>query len=167
VPFFESQQKFSGKLLGGWELSGIIYLQSGVPLTASTYFSDPAGIGLFASRYTPRPDQLGDANEDAPHTVAQWFDTSVFVEPPADGDRPGNARNGSIKGPGTVRWDASLFKNTRIGERMNVQFRAEASNVLSHTNFDRVATSLQDPRFGQVTSARDARIVQLGIKIVF
>jgi hypothetical protein len=168
LPFFRPQKGAMGKLLGGWELSGAVYVHSGLPATVFYNGTDPAGIGLLmTSRFTPRPDQLGDANQNAPRTLEQWFDTSVFAEPPADGNRPGNARNGSIKGPGAVRWDASLFKNTRMGEQVNLQLRLEASNVLNHTNFNDIVTNLQDPRFGQVTSSRDARIVQLGVKIIF
>jgi len=52
---------------------------------------------------------------------------------------------------------------------VNVQFRAEATNVLNHTNFDQIGTFfLFDPiHFGQVVSARDPRIIQLGLKLVF
>jgi hypothetical protein len=57
-----------------------------------------------------------------------------------------------------------LFKNTAISEPVNVQFRAEATNVLNHTNFDQIGTFFLDPiHFGQVISASDARIIQLGL----
>jgi len=93
----------------------------------------------------------------------------LFSDPPAGGIRPGNASRGSILGPGAWRWDASLFKNTKIGERVNVQFRAEATNVLNHTNFDQISTGfLFDPvHFSQVLSARDPGIIQLGLKVAF
>jgi hypothetical protein len=108
-------------------------------------------------------------NRHASHTIGQWFDSSLFTDAPADGIRPGNASRGSILGPGAWRWDASLFKNTAMGERVNVQFRAEATNVLNHTNFDQIATLFSfDPiHLGQVISARDPRIIQLGLKLVF
>jgi hypothetical protein len=65
-------------------------------------------------------------------------------------------------------WDTSLFKNTSISERVDVQFRVEATNVLNHTNFDQIGTFFLDPiHFGQVMSARDARIIQLGLKVLF
>jgi hypothetical protein len=72
---------------------------------------------------------------------SQWFDGSLFADPPANGIRPGNASRGSILGPAAWRWDASLFKNTSISERVNVQFRVEATNVLNHANFDQIGTS--------------------------
>src|SRR5713101_3647236 len=152
---------------------GIVYAQTGLSLTVNGVHIDPAGLGLadFGSQslFSARPDQLGDANAHAAHTVGQWFDASLFADPPVNGIRPGNARRGSILGPGAWRWDASLFKNTAISERVNVQFRAEATNVLNHTNFDQIGTLfLFDPiHFGQVVSARDPRTIQLGLKVVF
>jgi hypothetical protein len=173
LPFYRSQHGFTGHLLGGWEISGIAYAQTGLWLTVNGVHIDPAGLGLADSNSGPffdaRPDQLGNPNQRAPHTVAQWFNGALFADPPADGIRPGNAPRGSVLGPGAWRWDASLFKNTNINERVNVQFRAEATNVLNHTNFDQIGTAfLFDPiHFGQVLSARDPRIIQLGLKLIF
>jgi hypothetical protein len=173
-PFYRLQRGFAGHLLGGWEISGIVYAQTGLSLTVKGVHIDPAGLGLadFGSQslFSARPDQLGNANAHPAHKVEQWFDASLFADPPANGIRPGNARRGSILGPGAWRWDASLFKEqTAISERVNVQFRAEATNVLNHTNFDQIGTFfLFDPiHFGQVVSARDPRIIQLGLKILF
>jgi hypothetical protein len=173
LPFHESQRGVAGHLLGGWELSGIIYVQSGLPLTVSGIKSgiDPAGLGLFglsSSSSAARPDQIGDPNRGAPHALDRWFNTSVFADPPAQGIRPGNARRNSIRGAGAARWDASLLKTTRIGEQVTLQFRAEASNVLNHANFDQVITSFGDTHnFGKVRTARDPRIIQLGLKLSF
>ena len=172
-PFYRLQNGISGHLFGGWELSGIVYAQTGLWLTVNGVHIDPAGLGLADFNSGPifdaRPDQLGNPNHHAPHTVMHWFDGSLFADPPADGIRPGNAPRGSILGPGAWRWDASLFKNTKIGEQVNVQFRAEASNVLNHTNFDQIGTAflLDFIRFGKVLSARDPRIIQLGLKVTF
>jgi len=171
-PFHRLQRGFAGHLLGGWEISGIVYAQTGVSLTVNGVHIDPAGLGLAdfgsPSFYSARPEQLGNANAHAAHKVEQWFDASLFADPPANGIRPGNAGRGSILGPDAWRWDASLFKNTAISERVNVQFRAEATNVLNHTNFEQIGTFFLDPiHFRQVMSARDARIIQLGLKVLF
>jgi hypothetical protein len=173
LPFYRLQHGLTGHLLGGWEVSGIVYAQTGLALSVTGVFIDPAGLGVSNFTTGPigdaRPDQLADPNRHAPHTISHWFDTSLFVDPPAEGIRPGNAPRGSILGPGAWRCDASLFKNTKVGEQVNVQFRVEATNVLNHTNFDQIGTSpLFDPvHFGQVMSARDARIIQLGLKLLF
>ncbi len=168
LPWLQSQQGLTGHFLGGWEFSGIVYAFSGLPLTV-TAARDPAGLGLrdansFAGG---RPNQVGDPNANAPHTIAQWFNTSAFVLVPTGVNVPGTAGRGAVRGPGDQRWDLSLFKNIRILESVTMQFRAEAFNVFNHTNFNAVTTSRTSGIYGQVTSARDARIMQLGLKLNF
>ena len=170
LPFYKGQQGLAGHVLGGWEVSGIVYANSGLPLTVTGGTSiDPAGLGLldpnsFAGR---RPNQVSNPNSSAPHTFSQWFNTAAFVNPPSAAGPPGNAPRGSIRGPGLQRWDFSLFKNTRVREGMNVQFRAEAFNIFNHTNFDLVRLTRQSGSFGQILSTRDPRIMQLALKLYF
>ena len=118
----------------------------------------------FAGR---RPDQIGDPNAGAPHTVNQWFNTAAFANI-ANGDyHIGTARRGAVRGPGFQRWDMSLFKNNKLTENTSLQFRAEAFNIFNHTNFDTLRTSFSSNTFGKVLTARDARILQLGLKLNF
>ncbi len=179
LPWMKKRQGFLGHVLGGWEFSGIITLNSGLYLTpVGTHTGiDPAGLGLFDPNAqtdnlnfssAARPDQTGNPNSGAPHTAALWFNTSVFSsDPPSDGNRPGNARRGSIKGPGIQRWDLSLFKEIKLTEGTNFQFRIETFNVWNHTNFDGVDNGVASETFGQVTSAHEPRVLQLGLKFNF
>ena len=168
LPFFRSQQGLVGHVLGGWEVSGIISAYSGRPFTPFDFFEDPAGIGVLGfTPATERPDLVGNPQSGAPHTFAKWFNTSAFAEVPTGQIRPGNAPRGAIIGPGLQRWDISLFKNTKINERISTQFRAEAFNVFNHTNFDTVGTSFGFGSFGRVTAVRDPRILQLALKLYF
>jgi hypothetical protein len=169
LPFRKDQQGAVGHVLGGWEVSGIIYANSGQHLTASASL-DPAGLGLRDPNTFEggRPDLVGDPNSNAPHTITQWFNTSAFATVPGGQIRVGNEPRGTIVGPGYFRWDASLFKNTKISERFGLQFRAEAFNVLNHTNFNNPSASITTPSlFGKITTARDARQMQLALKLLF
>ena len=169
LPFYKNQQGFAGHVLGGWEVSGIAYINTGNYLTASLS-RDPAGLGLRDPNTFEggRPDIVGDPNANAPHTIAAWFNASAFAAVPAGQIRVGNEPRGTIVGPGYGRWDAALFKNTKISERLNVQFRAEAFNVLNHTNLNNPAsTSLTSGVYNQITSARDPRQLQLALKLIF
>lgn len=110
---------------------------------------------------------VSNPNSGAPHTFSQWFNTTAFVNPPSAAGPPGNTPRASIRGPGLQRWDFSLFKNTKVRERMNVQFRAEAFNIFNHTNFDLVRLTRQSGSFGQIIGTRDPRIMQLALKLYF
>jgi outer membrane receptor protein involved in Fe transport len=170
LPFYRGQQGFAGHLLGGWELSGIVYANSGLPLTVTGGRSiDPAGLGLldgnsFAGR---RPNQISNPNSGAPHTFDEWFNIAAFANPPNAAGPPGDAPRAAVRGPGLQRWDISLFKNTKVGEHVSTQFRAEAFNIFNHTNFDGVRTTLQSGTFGRIISTRDPRILQLALKLYF
>lgn len=178
-PWMKAQKGVIGHLLGGWEFSGIITYNSGLFLSPQGVNIDPAGIGLldpfanntstsnFGSFPPGRPDQTGSPNTHAPRTFEQWFDTSVFQDPPANGNRPGNARRGTIRGPGIERWDLSLFKNIRVTEGTNFQFRLETFNVFNHTNFQQIDTSFTSGTFGSVLSVHEPRVLQLGLKFNF
>jgi outer membrane receptor protein involved in Fe transport len=171
LPFFSTQQGLVGRTLGGWEFSGIIQWQSGQWLTAVGQSStDPGGLGVFTSATapnSPRPDQLSNPNQHAPHTVAQWYNVSAFADVPSDQFRPGNAPRASILGPGSQRWDLSLLKNIKVYEEQAFQFRVEAFNVWNHTNYNNVDTTMGDGTTGQVLGAGEKRILQLGLKYNF
>ena len=171
LPFYKNQHGFVGHALGGWELAGIGYLYTGLHFTASasTFSQDHAGLGLNGATFSgARPDIIGNPQQGAPHTIDQWFNTSAFAFVPSDQIRPGNEPRGTIEGPSMVRWDASLYKNTNITERVSLQFRAEAFNLLNHTNLNGFASlRFGSSVFAQINSARDARVMQLALKLMF
>ncbi|HKE32514.1 MAG TPA: TonB-dependent receptor [Candidatus Angelobacter sp.] len=168
LPFYKSQQGFVGHLAGGWEFSGIVTFQSGLPVTVvSPFDADPSGQGcLGPSPCSVRPDVITNPN-DAPHTLTNWFNPAAFAAVPAGQFRNGTAGRGAVYGPGFERWDLSLYKNIKMTERLNGQFRFEAFNAFNHTNYNTVQTSMSSPTFGQVITARDPRIVQVAMKMNF
>jgi len=169
LPFFGNRHDVVGYTLGGWELSGLVTANSGLPLTAFTTGVDPAeqGVALAASAASGRPDQISNPNSGAPHSFTQWFNTAAFAFVPAGQLRPGTAGRGTILGPGFQRWDVALMKNIPVHEDMRFQFRAEAFNIFNHTNFNTVGTTFNTGNFGQVTGARDPRIMQVALKFYF
>jgi len=170
LPFFKGQKGLLGETLGGWEWSGIVVAQSGLPLTVSGAYTDPAGLGLldFNSDAGARPNEIGSPNVGSGlHTLTEWFNTSAFAAAPNNSTLPGNAARGAVRGPGMQRWDMGLFKKFKLYESLNLQFRAEAFNVFNHTNYDGVVTYFPSSIFGQVVSTRSARILQVGLKLLF
>ena len=169
LPFYKAQEGITGHVLGGWEVSGIVTYYSGLPLTVFTTSGvDPSGLGFFGpSAASGRPDRVGNPNSGAPHTIAQWFNTAAFANVPAGTIRPGDEARGSVRGPGVGVWDFDLFKNIKVTERTHFQFRGEFFNLFNHTNPDGVGATLGSSTYGKVTSARDPRIIQLGLKFYF
>jgi hypothetical protein len=177
LPFYQGQQGFVGKTLGGWELSGITVFESGVPLTI-TQFNDPFsssdfgagpglfpdGIGIDPSVVSPRPDLVSGQSVTGPKTAQQWFNKAAWTD--AIGHF-GTSGRGVVYGPGFNNWDLSAIKNTRISERISTQFRAEFFNAFNHTSLLGVSTNVDSTLFGRVTSTHDPRIIQLGMKLYF
>jgi len=141
---------------------------TGLPLrVTSSLGRDWGGLGILngSSQAAPRPDQLADPNENALHTAAQWFNTNAFG--PAGQVRPGNAPATGVLGPGYQQWDMSLIRNIRIGENAHLQIRGATFNFLNHTNYSAVGTAIGATNFGQITSTREPRRIQLGLKLGF
>lgn len=172
LPFYRDQRGFAGKLLGGWQASGIVTYQTGIPFTATFSSYDPAGLGFLGpSTSGPRPNQIGDPNSGAPNTFDQWFNTSAF-----DPNRPlsgvpnvaGSAGRGTIHGPSLFRVDFTLAKNIRFTESLRLQLRGEVFNLFNKTNFTGFGTNpTLLGSYGIVNGARDPRTMQFGIKFYF
>ena len=171
LPFFAEQKGLVGRVVGGWEFSGIVQLQSGHWFSAiGNSNDDPGGLGVFTSATAPnfpRPDQIGNPNRHAPHTIASWYDTSVFTDVPANQFRPGNAPRGTILGPGAERWDLALLKNIKVYGDQSFQFRAEAFNAFNHTNYNNLDTTQGDGNTGVILGAGEKRILQVALKYNF
>jgi hypothetical protein len=156
--------------LGGWEISGIVTANTGAPLNIGVSGQNVASI---VPNTANRPNISGTMVN--PHTVQEWFDTSVFSMP-APGTW-GNEPHNAVRGPGRDNWNISLFKNFAytVGEThaTNLQFRAEFFNFWNHPQW--VGDSLNGGisnyygagNFGAVTTAYDGRTIQLGLKFSF
>ena len=147
-------------VVGGWQVNGIYTWQRGFPLTITA--ADVGGLNDTSG--TNRANLVGDPN-GADRTVTQWFNRAAYAQPAAGvlGDLGRNTE----RGPGVNNLDFALFKNFRISHDVRVQFRFESFNFFNHTQFDSVSTNLAADNFGVVTSARPARINQLGVKLLF
>ncbi|MEZ5400656.1 MAG: carboxypeptidase-like regulatory domain-containing protein [Bryobacteraceae bacterium] len=158
-------------VLNGWQLSGITRFWGGTPLTVGSN----GNLGTLGG--SPRSNYLGGDPYEGGRTRFQWFNPLLFARP-LDGNL-GNTANGLLRGPGINNWDASLFKNTNITERLRLQLRFEFFNLFNHTQFATVNTGISVPnpgqavtqatrgRTGEVTGTRDPRTLQMGVKLYF
>jgi Carboxypeptidase regulatory-like domain len=146
-------------ILGGWQVSGILSLQSGRPFTAVLN-------GDFSNTLNrnDRPNLVGDPNS-GPKTVEQWFNKAAFQRQ-ATGSF-GTAGRNIIIGPGFQNFDFALSRNFNVTERFRIQFRTELFNAFNHANFNYPAAIENAENFGRIASALDPRQIQFGLKIIF
>ena len=154
-------------LLTGWETFGILTFQSGRPFTVALLSEiDNSGTGrsILGFGANDRPNLVGNPELSNP-TPERWFNTAAFAFPPLG--TFGNAGRNILDGPGYQNVNASLVKNTHLNERVNLQFRAEFFNLFNHPNFNLPDNFLGSPTFGVISSAKEPRHIQFGLKLLF
>ena len=158
---------WASTLLSGWQSFGVITWQSGRPFTVALLSEiDNSGTGrsILGFGANDRPNLVGNP-ELTSRSTDRWFDTAAFAFPTPG--TFGNAGRNIVDGPGYQSVNASLVKNTHLNERFNLQFRAEVFNLFNHPNFNLPDNFLGSPTFGQISSARDPRHLQFGLKLLF
>jgi hypothetical protein len=163
IPFLRhGSNHFLKSTLGGWELSGIVTFASGLPINPQLTGGQSSN-GL--ANATNRPDKVAPVSY--PHTAGQWFSTASFAAPAVGAW--GDAGHNSLRGPSRQNWNLSMFKSFVISESRGSRFelRVESFNTWNHTEFNQVSNALGSSNFGQVTSAFDPRVIQLGGKLYF
>ncbi len=167
IPFLKNSDNAVLKtMLGGWEMSGIVTMQTGLPIDITQGGDNKVNVcSIPIGTCTDRPNLTGTISY--PKTVKQWFSTNAFTAP-APGTW-GNLTHNAVRGPGRDNWNMSMFKNFVFSESRGsrLEFRADAFNAWNHTQFRNVSNSDTASDFGQVTSAFDPRVFQLGMKLVF
>ena len=110
------------------------------------------------------PNVIGNPRFGNP-TIDRWFDVTAFAIPAVG--IFGNEGRGTLRGPGGWNVDVALSRSFPLAENQRIDFRWEAFNVLNHTRFGNPNSTMNSPTFGQITSARDPRIMQFALKYVF
>ena len=197
LPWKRDQQGVLGHIIGGWEMSGVYAVNSGLPLTVTMSGNGSTlSYGGLTSVYNPVLANGGVGNDSAglgiigpsaaglrPNVVLNpssgygqvnlrkrlnWFNRTAFVAPSAASFQVGNEKTGMIDGPGYNRLDVGLFRNFRLFRESVFQLRGEGYNILNHTNWATVGTTATtSSTFGQATATRDPRILQVGGKLNF
>jgi hypothetical protein len=176
-PLASGRQSWSGKLVGGWSVAGILTAQSGFPFTPQLSYN-PSNNGDTRNpvRAFLNPGFSGPVVTGNP---SQWFNPAAFIAPPSASGFYGNVGRDTYIGPGLATWDFSVLKDTAISERVNLQFRAEIFNLLNRANFNTpnlivftppTATNLTglSGTAGAITStSTTSRQVQFGLKLLW
>jgi len=150
---------------GGWSLSGIARMATGLPITL-TENDDNSLIGANAIPLDVPNFAGGKVLADTnPRHRNSYFNTSLFkTETPG---QLGNSRRRFFHGPGLNNYDMTLLKTIRVTETKDLELRLEAFNLFNHAQFMNPTGEINSSQFGQVTGARDPRILQIGGKFHF
>ena len=162
---------FANDAVSGWSVNSIVTVQSGFPITPQLSYN-PSNDGDTRNPVRPfvNPNFNGHVVLGKPQ---QWFDPTAFLAPPANSGFWGNLKRDTLTGPGLGTWDFSTFKQTRIRERMNVEFRAELFNLLNRANFNTPNLIVFTPTgvsgtAGAITStSTTSRQVQFALKLLW
>ena len=154
LPIFRTDEGV-GRILGGWEISGIGRYQSGAPLTVTAN----TAIG------GRRADLIGEPYER--NGDLQYLNAAAFA--PAPDDRRGNTGRGQFRGPSLTVFDVSLRKQFVVTGEVRLQVQADFFNVLNQTQlrFSGQSLNASGGGFGQLNQAAPPRQVQLGIRLTF
>jgi hypothetical protein len=169
LPFGRSPGTGLSKVIGGWQLNGIMTLLSGFPFTPQIG-TNRSGDGNTRNPDRPNlnPSFTGDV---LLKKQTQWFNPAAFSLPTVR--TWGNLGRGTFRGPGLQTLDLSVMKNTSLTENVALQFRAEFFNALNHTNLGPpnpivFSGNSVSPSAGLITTlATDSRRIQLGLKLIY
>jgi len=161
--FLKTASPWWNSIVSGWTADAIVTFSSGNPFTVNAPNNTAATLTNF------RADRLCNGrhlqNSNLRTNGLYWIDPSCFAAP-ASGFF-GNSGANIITGPGYNNWDMALEKEIPVVERCRLQFRTEFFNAWNHAQFENPNSMVGDANFGQVTTARDAREIQFGLKLLW
>jgi len=155
--------------LGGWEVNGIFYARTGVPITI-TQSGTMASTGITNNR----PNRIGDGMNSDP-TIDHWFDAAAFQRPADTTGTFGDSGRGILRAPGLWNVDFTLVKHTKFG-RLDSELRVETFNLLNHPQFGPPNGQLGNAAFGTITTSASPscqtcgtseRQIQVAMKVRF
>jgi hypothetical protein len=187
LPYGNQGRNLARLILGGWVISGITALQTGLPFNVT----DP-GDRCLCNSGGQRPDYTGaQVRFVNPRSVSDvlgrpnsWFDGTVSDSTTAAGNpyfrrvggaasvargagRFGNFGRNVFHGPGIANWDFAALKRFQAGEMGRIDLRAEFLNLFNHAQFLNPTASITNANFGRITGTHDARIIQLSARYTF
>ena len=154
--------RLPGVILNDWTLSGVLTLQSGVPIAVTQVTNNNA----FAGFGTQRPNLVGDPELPSDQrSTSRWFNTDAFAAAPRF--TIGSSSRNPVRGPGFRGLDLALMRRMPLPSRTTLEVRVEIFNATNTTPFGAPNGVLGSAAFGTITTAGDPRVVQIGVKLTF
>jgi hypothetical protein len=188
LPWMKEQKGFAGHVFGGWQYQGLWALQSGAHFTPYCASGNNCDFNYDGER-NDRPDAaVNQFSASRDQWANGWFNAGTgpascrfgaagsgcfFTRPCIACD--GNLGRNTFEGPGIFNTDQSVFKNFKMSERINLQFRFEVFNAFNHANFKLPSSStganfanrITSGNFGQSAGEISPRLIQLALKVLF
>ena len=163
---FLSDNAVGRAILGGWQVSGVFALQSGLPYTV-TLNRDPSNSGSPG-----RPDRMGHgALPSDERTLQRYFNIGAFVDPSVNTPgvfRFGNSGRSILRGPGQFNMDLGVARDFNLNERLRLQFRTEFFNFTNTPQFGVPAAAIGNAQAGIINSVvNPERQIQFALKLLF
>lgn len=157
----------AGKVVSGWGINGITTFQSGLPLGLTTAVNTSHADGGSL-----RPNLVPGCNPSLSGSgasrIGEWFNTSCFTQPAPFTFGDLSRTMGNVRAAGINNWDFALFKNTKITERLNLQFRAEVFNLFNRVQFGEPGQAFGSGTFGVVSRQENSpRLIQFALRLDF
>jgi hypothetical protein len=151
-----------GTLVNDWTVTGVVTLQSGMPLAVTQTTNNNA----FAGFGTQRPDLVGDPTLPGDErSVGRWFNTSAFAA--AAPFTIGTSSRNPVHGPGYRNLDLAVMRRMSLWGPRALELRAEVFNATNTPPLSAPNTTVGSAAFGTIASAGDPRVVQLAVKFIF
>jgi hypothetical protein len=172
LPFGKGQpigQNVTGvldRVISGWGVNGVTTFQSGnpLPISVAVNTSNSFGGGQRPNRTSVSPGVDGSAQS----RLNQWFNTTAFSLPTPFTFGNSSRTLPDVRSQGIANYDLTVFKNTKISERVGLQFRTEVFNLFNRVRFGYPGTAMGNAQFGIVSGQyNDPRLVQFALRLSF
>ena len=158
--YLASNSWFNKEIIGGWQISDILTVQSGLPFNVGAKdLSDTGG------NHAQRANRICNGNHPANQSITHWFNTACYVQPGVG--QLGTEGRDDIIGPRTTNLDLSLFKEFPLMKDKLVQFRSDFFDVLNHPLLGTPVADTSSPINGQITNITGTRSIQLSLKLIY
>ncbi len=176
IPLFAHSNGLTHSILGGWEISGTVISETGLPWAGGNApgngGSDTVGLG---GNYTNRPNFTGKVQYPKTRDskgIYQWVSPTGFSQPVAAWNGGpnlgfGNAGRDIVVGPGRTNFGTNIYKSFAFTESTRFEFRAESFNTFNHTQFNGFHNNVSGGDFGEVSGVQDPRTFELAGKLIF
>ena len=161
LPFLRNNNTAAGKILGNWQVNGIVALLTGRPRTIGA-----SGASLNAASASQTADQVGAVRKLGGVGPGQhYYDPSAFA--PVTEQRFGTSGRNILDVPGVTNLDLSIYKNFPVNETVKAQFRAEFFNFTNTPQFGNFNSNVNSGGFMTITSASNERVVRIGLRFEY